>query len=409
MGFGDKLFGPPSKDKFAHMMQEAIRKAGEEARLRYDPEHFRLVREEEPKNESNLGNVYNEYCAAPKDMKEIVFQNFVRTWFSYRRDIPSEFEDVRHDLLPGIRTRSFFEVTVLKMRLEKAPSFNWPYRVVADSLGAGLVYDLRESMVQVQQHSLEEWKVTFDQAFEIAYQNLREVSQVRLEQVERGVWMSPWRDNYDPSRMLLTDFIRDHEVVGDPVVMIPNRGTLLLAGSGDADALGKLAAMAEEAYENPRSISGMAFRLDSDDKWVPFLPGESQPHYERFKMLQVKSVGGDYGDQAEALNALHEKTGKDIFVASFSAMRKQDTGEIRSYCVWSEGVVAYLPKTDDIFFFRAKGSDDGEIVATVPWEQAQAVLGERIKAVGLYPERYLVEGFPSEEQLVFLRSDGQPG
>ena len=126
-------------------------------------------------------------------------------------------------------------------------------------------------------------------------------------------------------------------------------------------------------------------------------------------MLQVKTLGSDYGDQAEALNALHENTGKDIFVAGFSALRKQDTGAIRSYCVWSEGVVAFIPKTDDIFFFRAKGSEDGEIVATVPWEKAQAVLGERIKPVGLYPERYLVEGFPSEEQLALLRSGGQPG
>jgi hypothetical protein len=221
--------------------------------------------------------------------------------------------------------------------------------------------------------------------------------------------MSPWRDNYDPSRMLHTDFIRDHEVVGDPVVMIPNRDTLLLAGSGDADALGKLAAMTEEAYENPRSISGMAFRMGADDQWIPFLPSENEPHYEKFKKLQVKSIGSDYTDQAEALNALHEKTGKDIFVASFSALRTKDTGGIRSYCVWSEGVVAFLPKTDDIFFFRAKGSDHGEIVATVPWEQAQAVLGQRIKPVGLYPERYLVEGFPTEEQFALLRSDGQPG
>jgi hypothetical protein len=292
----------------------------------------------------------------------------------------------------------------MKMRLDKQANFHWPHRVVADALGAGLVYDLPASMMQVQQNHLDEWKVTFDQAFEVACHNLQQRSQDSLEQVERGVWMSAWRDNYDPSRMLLTDFIRAHKVTGDPVVMVPNRDTLLLAGVEDVEGLGKLAAMAEEAYDHPRAISGMAFRLGADDQWLPFLPEKNHLHYEKLKLLQVKSIGSDYGDQAEALNALHEKTGEDIFVASFSAVRKNDTGEIRSYCVWSEGVVAYLPRTDDIFFYRPKGNEGGDIFARVPWEQVQAALGEKIKPVGLYPERYLVEGFPSEEQIPLLAS-----
>jgi hypothetical protein len=261
-------------------------------------------------------------------------------------------------------------------------------------------------MMQVQQHSLDEWKVTFDQAFEVACQNLQGISGHGLERAAPGVWRSPWRDNYDPSRMLLTDFIRAHEVAGDPVVMVPNRDTLLLAGARDADALGKLVAMGEEAYEHPRPISGMAFRLGADKQWVPFVPKRGHPHYEKFMLLRVQNIGGDYGDQAEVLNALHEKAGKDIFVAKFSAMKKKDGGEVRSYCVWSEGVVALLPRTDDIMFFRPKDNEDGDIVAAAPWERAEAVLGERIKPAGMYPERYLVEGFPSEEQLALLRSEG---
>jgi hypothetical protein len=390
-------------------MMEAIRQAGEDCPLRFDPDQFRLVREGDPKNESNLAGVYSEYCAAPKDMRETIFQNFVRTWFFYRREIPSEFEDVGHDLLPAVRNRNHLEMTALQMRADKDADFRWPYRVLAGPLAVGLVYDLRESMMHVQQHSLDKWKVTFDEAFEVACGNLQHNSRDSLERVETGVWKSPWRDSYDPSRMLLTGYIRGHDVTGDPVVMVPNRDTLLLAGSADAGALGTLAALAEDAYERSRPISGRAFRLGADDQWVPFLPAEDHPHYEQLKLMQVRSIGGDYADQAEALKALHEKTGKDIFVASFSALKRQDTGDIRSYCVWSEGVVALLPRTDDLFFFRPKGSEDGEVVATVPWEQAQAVLGERIKPVGLYPERYLVEGFPSEEQLGVLSSEGPAG
>ena len=43
MGLRDRLFGPPGRDRFARMLLDAIRQAGEPGRVRYDPEHFRLV------------------------------------------------------------------------------------------------------------------------------------------------------------------------------------------------------------------------------------------------------------------------------------------------------------------------------------------------------------------------------
>jgi hypothetical protein len=407
MGLFDRFFGPPSKDKFARMMQDAICQAGEEAPVRYDPERFRLHGEGEVKNVFNLTNAYNEYCAPPKEQRQALFKNLVRTWFSHRREIPEAFEDVRHDLLPGVRGRAVYEIAGLTVGREQGAKFDWPFRVLGGSLGLGLVYDLPESMMQVQQHMLDTWGATFDQALGCALQNLRRVSGVGLVPAAPGVWASPWRDNYDPSRMILTDFIRRHEVAGDPVVMVPNRDTLLLAGSDDEGGLGRLAVMGGEAYEQPRSVSGMAFRLTGEDEWVPYLPGMGQPSRERFTLLRVKTLGGEYGDQAEALKALHEKTGEDVFVASFSALKKNDTGEVRSYCVWSEGVVALLPQTDDIMFFRPTSSGDGVIVATATWEQARAVLGERMKPAGLYPERYRVEGFPSAEQLATFGLKGE--
>jgi hypothetical protein len=405
MGFLDKFFGQPTKDKFARLMLDAIRKAGEKDPVRYDPESFRLYREGEAKNEMNLANAYREYCAAPDEKKPVLFKNLVRTWFSHRREVPEDFEDVRQDLLPGVRNRAVYEIARLTVGSEEA-NFNWPFRVLAESLGIGLVYDLPDSMMQVQQHTLDQWKTALEESLEVALENLRQISRDGLERAAEGVWVSAWRDNYDPSRMLLHDFIRQHEVAGDPVVMVPNRDTLLLAGSADENGLERLAALAEEAYEQPRSVSGMAFRLTGGGEWVPYLPGRGHPQYRRFKLLQVKTIGGDYAEQAEALKALHQKTGKDIFVASFSARQGKETGEVRSYCVWSEGVVSFLPRTDDIFFFRPKDGE-GDIVATAPWDRARAVLGDLMKPVGLYPERYLVEEFPSDEQLAAFGPAGQ--
>jgi hypothetical protein len=213
-----------------------------------------------------------------------------------------------------------FEHTVMRLRIGGKGDFDWPYRPLAEHLGIGLVYDLPASMCQIQQHSLDRWQTTFDEAYQIACENLREITKHTLKAVAPGVWLSPWRDNYDPSRMLLIDYIRHHAVAGDPVVMVPNRDTLLLTGSHDSVGLEKLVELAETAFEHPRPLSGIAFQVTDDDEWVPFLPAPQHPRYKKYRLLQIKSFGPDYGDQQAALNELHQKTGKDIFVASYSAV-----------------------------------------------------------------------------------------
>ena len=40
----------------------------------------------------------------------------------------------------------------------------------------------------------------------------------------------------------------------------------------------------------------------------------------------MQSAGQDYSEQKELLDRLHEKTGEDVFVASYSVMQHKDTG-----------------------------------------------------------------------------------
>ena len=53
--------------------------------------------------------------------------------------------------------------------------------------------------------------------------NQSEISQENFTCPAPGVWASPWRDNYDASRLVLLDLIRRHKVKGDYVAMVPNR------------------------------------------------------------------------------------------------------------------------------------------------------------------------------------------
>ena len=273
--------------------------------------------------------------------------------------------------------------------------------MVADHYGASLVYDLPNSMSQVQGHQLTAWGVGFDEAMAVALDNLGQISGQGLGPIAPGVWRSPWRDNYDASRLLLNGLIEGHEVEGDPVVMVPNRDTLLLTGSADEAGLAVMASAAEEATEHPRPIHAIPVRL-SYGSWSPFLPPEDHPSHQHFKLMWVRSVGQDYGEQTELLNALHEKTGEDIFVGSYSAARNEETGLITSYCVWGKGVDTLLPRTDVIHFFDPDRPEGDKIAGSGSWERVVEVVGGLMEEDGHLPRAFRVRAFPTEGQVTAI-------
>lgn len=398
MGLFGNLSGKPSKDKFAELVTEAILQAGENNPIKYDANKFRIVSSGNESRTFNLGNVYDEYCAAPRPKREIVLGNIVKSWFADRKELPTDFEDVHPDLLPAVRNRSYYELAQLELKVEGASEFNWHYRVLGEHLGISLVYDLPEAIVQLQDHHFKTWGVTFDDAMKAAEKNLWDMSQDEFESPASGVWRSPWQDNHDASRIVLTDLIRGLSVRGDPIAMLPNRDILLITGSKDKDGLALILEMVEEAMQNPRPLTSLAFRLEGDS-WVPFLPSPTSPHFHRMKLLSVQSIGNDYAEQEKVLEALLEKRGEDVFIASFSARQKPDDGEVTSFCVWSEGVDTLLPHTDQVLFFQSQGEDDGEIVASASWDTVKRVVGSVMEPVEGYPERWRVRSFPSATEL----------
>jgi uncharacterized protein YtpQ (UPF0354 family) len=399
MGFLERLFGgKPSKDKFAKIMTDALRQAGETGKLSYDPKEFRLVVEGEQRL-LNLHNAYEDYCAAPKEGRPEVLKRYARATLSHLKEMPKEFSDARHDVLPTVRSRSYFEFARLQLQVQGEKDLPLPlHRVMAEHLAIALVYDLPESMRQIQEEELADWGVTFEQALAEAIDNLRKIAAQQFQVVKPGVWASPHRDNYDTARMLLNDVIREHSVKGEPVAMIPNRDTLLFTGTEDRIGLENMLALAEEGLSQSRPITGIPFRLNGAS-WEPYLPDRGHPLHQKFKLMWAKSLGMEYGDQSELLNSLHEKTRLDLFVASYSAIQKNDTGEIVSYSVWSKGVDTLLPRTDVIHFFVPNEESKGAVVATGDWDTVMRIVGHLMKPQGIYPERYRVSEFPSDAQL----------
>jgi hypothetical protein len=390
MGLLEKPSEPPTQDEFARLVTDCIREAGETGDIVYDPERFCLSPGDKDGTVLFLGNAYKEYCSAPEPRRPQVLQRYVRSWFIGAITLPEAFDDVHPDLLPIVRRRSYFDLA----RANMGQNAVLPHQVLGEHLAVGLAYDLPQAMRSISQDDLDAWGVTFYEALEAARHSLTQLEHAFIGPKEgEGVYLSAARDSYDSSRLILLDLIRRLRVAGDFVAMVPNPDTLIVTGSDDLDGLQGMLGLAMNALQQPRPISGIAVRLDGDD-WVPWLPDPSHPLFSEFKGLQLQSLGMDYAGQKEMLDAT---TGEDIFVASFSIVQHLETGHFMTYCIWQKDVLALLPRTDTIAF-----TQEGKDPLMAEWDRVVAVAGNLMEPLDIYPERFQVSQFPTEEQLAAM-------
>lgn len=404
MAWMDYFFGPPSKDKFARLMQAEIAKSGLEGPLQYDAGNFQLLRQDG--GFINLANIYHEYCQAPRNERATILSRFIRGSLATKQfELPEDFEDIHPDLLPTIRSRFQIEAVRLQARLRGSDKVDIPQQLIGDHLALSLVYDLPHAMRSIGQQELDDWNVTFYEAVEAARHNLEQMNNFSVASLDDRVFATATGDNYDASRLLLVDVIRTFPVRGQPVAMVPNRDTLLIAGQDDVEGLQLLATLADEAYQKPRPISGTMVTL-VDDEWQSWLPDPSSPAYNRLHELHLRSIGGEYTDQKELLEQIHTARNEDIFVSSFSGVQDSKTGKTSSYCVWPSGVPTLLPETEQVFFMGGNPQEP-ELLASASWSRVKNVVGHLLQAQDCYPPRYFVKEFPSQRQLAELGNDGK--
>lgn len=403
MGFLTSLFGPPSQEKFAAIIMRELKRQGEGRALSYDPSAFSLSPASgEEADVMFLGNAYTRYCAAPRDERDLVVQQFVAAMLE-RRNVkePESFEEAKPLLLPTVRSLTFFSCSALQIRLQSmndvrgglAPSAEMPC-----DIGVGLVLDYPSSVRYLPPDRFETWHVSFEDALEVAKDNLRKKSLDRFEQVQPGVWVSPWGDTYDAARLLLPELFTRLDVNGDPVALAPHRDLVVVTGSEDRAGLAAMASIATEALGEPYPVSPRPLVLRGF-AWSEFTIDDAElaPLY---RQLALQGRAGDYADQCNLLNAIYEEANEDIFVAQFFATRHKDSGALSSFCSWSNAGVQLLPEADRVSFVNV--GPDGNALRTeiVPWERVRIVLGARMEKIpAMHPPRWRVEGFPSDEEL----------
>jgi hypothetical protein len=399
----EKRKTPPSQEQFANLVMDRLREARLPGEISYDPDEFQIsvaLGENEPRAVLFLSNGYREYCSVSEGDRPQVLRRFVRGWLDARKETPEEFADVQHDLLPALRSRGLFESSRLQARIGGDDTISWPHHVVADDLGLGLVYDLPDAMRSISNRELEAWSTTLYEALEVARENLRRLRpRIIGPQEGEGIYVFTTNDGYDSSRLILLDLIRQFQVKGDYIAMAPGRETLIVAGSDDEPGLRAMLAVAKDVLQKPRPVSGVALRLDGEE-WVSWLPKPDHPLYDEFWLLRLHTSHNDYAEQKDLLDRLYEKTGEDTFVASFTILRDKETGQYLNFCTWKQGARSLLPRTERIVL----GADGREPIL-VAWQKVMEVAGHLLKPMEMYPERYLVEEFPTAEQLAAMGNE----
>lgn len=403
MGLLSRFFGPPGQDQFAKIVMRAFREAGDAREFVYEADQFRLVvpgEDDESNSDSspsaevlNLHNFYAEHCSLSRAQRKEHLKQVVRGVLQSKIEMPDEFAHAAPDLRPRIWPRAMFAKLELQQRIEGGNEVDVPRYLIGNHLSLGLVYDLPHSMRSISGDDLREWDVSWYEAMEAAKESLAE-TEFSIAKIGDHLYASASGDNYDASRLILIDLIRQMEVQGDHVAMVPNRDTLLVTGADDEVGLGIMADLAQKSLEDPRPLGATPLRLH-DNEWVDWMPAEGHPWREKFRELERRYLYLEYADQKESLDQLYAKENVDMFVATSTAVRIQDTEEIFTYCVWPEGVEAMLPICDRVIL-----GADGQPGRMADWNKVQAVVGElMVEDETLYPPRFRVSSFPTPAQL----------
>lgn len=364
-----------------------------------------LVTSGESRTTLYLGNLFHEYSRAARASRAGIVERFLSGMF-VDETIPNDYAAARPRLLPVVRrTADLGTYSLSTMLNAQASGITEPkplrpaQRTLVGELSVALVCDMPTAMAYITESHLQDWGLGFDQVFNDAVDNLRGLPEHGgWAQAPGGCWLGQWGDSYESSRILIPDLI--HRLgIADPVAFVPFREVLYVTSAANAVGLATMAGATKAGLdEHPRWLSFRMYRLQGTE-WVEFdPPGEVA---DTLRELQLHNDAHSYGSQQEMLKAVHEATGRDVFVATFSALTPQG-GPTLSYSVWAKDVDTLLPKTDLIALVQ--GTDDKAQNLLVRWDDVARLAGALMTKTDDAPARYRVQEFPDEGMLRELQA-----
>lgn len=384
-----------SQREFAEIVRRAFEESGSPG-LEYREAEFAL---KFPGRDASvfLHNSYANFCSSPLSARSEVVSRLV-AGFTATRDIHGDFAAARSHLMPAVRDAAYESLSqLLSGKEELDPGKKWQYRPLVDDLIVGLVYDTEHTITTVNHNKLNQWETGLDDALKIAKENLWERADPQRLTGKGGMYWGEWRDSYDSSRMLLTEFIYRLDVDGDPVAYIPNRDALMVTGKRNTAGLRViLNAGVETHFKSGHPLSPDLFLLENG-VWKTYIP-EDPALQEIWRSTRRNRDAADYSHQKQLLDKLQGSDG--VFVGRFMMFKSKDGVEF-SACVWTKDVDTSMPRTEFVGLVTQVESKERVLVR---WDDVMSVAGNLLEPdPRLIPPRYRARQFPSDEQMAQLR------
>ena len=400
-------------DEFANVCADVLRARGEVRPIAMDQARDRLVVGEAPGPVSfiHLVHARPEWEAAPLGARPRVLHR--RFWSSIQTPTTANREQVLRGVLPRVRDRAWFSAVRRQAELELGADESaideamLPFQAINDELAAHLAYELPSSVTEIGPDRLQAWGLSFEELYARAKDNLRAASQAPWEEGAPGVFVSPFHDSLDATRVVLPELFTALPLKGKPVFIAPTHDIVFVTGDDDPEGLQQIAVWTEEALLEPRAHTAIAFRL-VEGTWERWLPPKGHPAFAKLKLLALQTTASAYSRQKEVLEALLESNGHEILVATLRAFRAP-SGDVFTACAWQDGLEALLPQTDRIDFVRPGpgNTPSSAKVWSTTFEIARKTLGELMQPIGDLPERWRVRGFPTDSQLEQMALEGK--
>lgn len=380
-GIGD-LDGP----KFTQLVAKIGVRTGRLEAPTVEPENLRIV---DKNGTMHLGNMHAAFMQMPRRKRLAYIQEVV---LAPLPEIPEAWEQIKPMLVPVVRDGAYLTFAPLQAAMaihKEAPPI--AKRPLAPGIFETLVVDTPNKMLVVSEDRLDDWNVTLAEALDVAYGNLRRVSQDEFTPLLPSLWVAPWSDSYAAARVMLPEILQ--RVCTDPLVALPNRDTLLVADPSDPRAFGLLVLALEKALEdNHYAITRQIYQLEHKTLRAFTPPSDTPEEIVRlYQRLLVEEKAMSYGREQE----LHRQYGTEAFYAKLMAYESKD-GEIITRATWTKGVdVGYLPPVEAIQFIELD-EDITEAVRMweVPWSTVIAEPGMLTPTNAPLP-RWKMGEFPS--------------
>ncbi|MCA9801334.1 MAG: SEL1-like repeat protein [Cyanobacteria bacterium HKST-UBA02] len=324
--------------------------------------------------------------------------------------VPDDYRNARPFLFPEIRdTWEIAKIELLAKRMPGGDTLEIPYLCLAESFAAVIVYAKDSLKTIIDFDQVRRWGLDVDTVFDQALEGLNEKSPgefatFRAESSE--IYESTWKDGFDAARVLFPEMLRHLPVRGEHAIFMPNNEILIVTGRDDSLGLKRCLEILEQAQKEGSPLPPLPVLLH-EGLYREFRLPSDHSLFERFERLRQSYFERIYEEQSQVLKDTDSPLARDTFIARYT--RLMEGGKTMSLSSITEGYRTLLPRTDLVSFTTRDSLDP---VASAEWESVAALEDDGqgiLEDIQIYPPRYLVQDFPTNDQLDRLGTKTGPG